>query len=221
MNRIIKNVIDVQNNKFNNDDVISFENMSYDDIIKSIILFQNYENDNNINIKFNFKFIDFSLKKDIIKYFLINKNIINKNIIHNILLLIKSHNTLSDNFFKSNDIYYNSLDELLNIKLDMTDDILEFKKYIISLFFSMLKSLNKFKFSPLDFCVKFSAFDECIFNELDFLTLSSLISNIDYSYDFNQCPYLYDAEIYFSQLVVNHMQTVCLIENFLNNVNKK
>jgi hypothetical protein len=98
------------------------------------------------------------------------------------------------------------------------EEILEFKKYITSLFFSMMKSLNKFKFSPLDFCIKFSSFDDYIFNELDFLTLSSLISTIDYSYNFAECPYLYDAEIYFSRLVVNHMQTVCLVEHFLNGI---
>lgn len=65
----------------------------------------------------------------------------NSNILINISLLLKRFNNLDETLFDREDIYFSSIVELIDIKLELQDDLDELRKNIVKYYFSVIKSL--------------------------------------------------------------------------------
>ena len=74
----------------------------------------------------------------------------NISIIQNILTLIKTYNTFDDHFFLSDEIYLNSIEQFLDVKMALAQKITAFNFKLISCWLSLFKSANKFEYNELD-----------------------------------------------------------------------
>lgn len=65
----------------------------------------------------------------------------NTNIIINIALLLKRLNNYDDTIFEREDIYFTSLVELVDVKLELKNELDELRKVIVKYYLSVIKSL--------------------------------------------------------------------------------
>lgn len=101
---------------------------------------QEFEQNYIFNIEL--KQISKDYKLDMFKMFLKRETVLNSKIILNIYNLIKTYNSFEDAFFVHPDVYFNTLEEYLDIRTDLMDDIKEFSKQLVFYYLSCLKSLH-------------------------------------------------------------------------------
>lgn len=82
------------------------------------------------------------LKLEAFKISLTRDTVVDSKIILNIYNLIKTYNSFEDTFFAHPDVYFNTLEEYLDIRTDLMDDIKAFSKQLIIYYLSCLKSLH-------------------------------------------------------------------------------
>ena len=88
----------------------------------------------------NLKHASVEKKAEIIKGALQYDNLADPLMLLNILNLVKVYNTLDDTYFQSEDIFVNSVEELLDLKLAIVPELKEFSKKIAIYFFGLVKS---------------------------------------------------------------------------------
>ncbi|MGN1393467.1 MAG: hypothetical protein ACI4V7_05405, partial [Succinivibrionaceae bacterium] len=137
----------------------------------SIIFESEYKNPKDIFLT-NLKGLDIELITEGLKFALNYKNLKDSLMLLNILNLIKTYNTLDDSFFMNENIYISSIEDMLDLRLNLKDEIKEFNKKLSMYFISLIKSYNKTIFLPTDKCVDLPEIYKNIFLNIDLLTLS-------------------------------------------------
>ena len=96
--------------------------------------------------------------------------------IMNLINLVKVYNTLADDYFESPDVYVNSVEELLDLKLALSANLKEFARNIVIYFLSILKSYHKTSYNSTDSHKPLLSLYNMFFWSVDFLTLSGILA---------------------------------------------
>lgn len=138
------------------------------------------------------KGLDTDLLAEAFRYSMSRKDLKDPMMILNIVNLIKIYNTLDDSFFNHEDIYVSSIENLIDIRLELQEEIEAFIKELSIYFLSLFKSYNKVTYTPTDNHKMLPSIYKIIFMTNDSLTLSGIFSvSIPFSTD--ECVFLDDA----------------------------
>ena len=148
------------------------------------------ENKNNIGI--DLKGLNTELLTAAVSYSLTREDLADPLMLLNILDLVKIYNTLDTSFFENPDVYVNSIEELLDLKLDLQEDLDKFTRQLSIYFISLFKSYNKTNYTPLDKHIPLPRIYKALFVTSDFLTLSGIFS-VSKPFSTEECVYLDDA----------------------------
>ena len=85
------------------------------------------------------KVISYKDKKDFLVYAIGSKGLKNSNVIINISLLIKQG--IDETLFERKDIYFNSLMELIDLKIDMKQQLDDLREKLVKYYFGVVKSI--------------------------------------------------------------------------------
>ena len=110
----------------------------------------------------------------------------------NLIVLVKTYNTLQDEFFNDQHIYVTSLEQMLDLKLALSKDLKQFIKTLSVYFISLLRSYPKFVFTPMDTHIKLPELYKIMITSMDFLTLCGVFA-ISQPFNTDQCVYVDDA----------------------------
>lgn len=128
------------------------------------------------NVMIDIKSLPLDQKVDIIKFALNYDELEDPLMIMNLLNLVKVYNTLADEYFESPDIYVNSVEELLDLKLAVSKELKEFTRRISLYFLSLFKSYSKTAFTATDEHIALPKLYEIVFSAVDFLTLAGIFA---------------------------------------------
>lgn len=199
--------------------IISFkQGIEKETLLDDIKLIYDFENDENAIVFMNLKGLDTSLIIEAIKYSLTREDLRNPYMLLNIINLIKIYNTLDDSFFQNDKIYVSSIEDLLDIKLDLTEEISKFQRQLSIYFISLFKSYNKTQYEPLDKHIDLPNIYKNIIMASDILTLSGIFS-VSEPFSTSECIYINDASMYMTSLLSKGSLSVLLMNNLLGEVN--
>lgn len=194
---------------------ITFHNsLSLEDVEKSLSCIYDYENTlDNVNVILNLKELEVELLAECFRYSLAREDLRDPVMILNIINLVKIYNTLDDSFFADENIYVKSIEDLLDLKLEIHSELKEFVKKLSMYFVSLFKSYNKIIFTPLDNHKKLPNVIKAIFLSTDLLTLSGIFASSE-PFNTADCCYVEDSLIYVSSLLLKGSMSVNLMESF-------
>lgn len=120
------------------------------------------------------------VKLELFKVLLKRETTINTKVILNIYNLIKTYNSFEDAFFAHPDIYFNTLEEYLDIRTDLMDELKEFSRRLIIYYLSCLKSLHVTEADTAYNNLKpIPAVYQRILLVIDFFTLSKIMNKVE------------------------------------------
>ncbi len=186
------------------------------DFLSKIYDFEKNSSDKG-KIKLNLKSLTTELKIEAFRYSLTRDDICDPYMILNMFNLIKIYNTLDDSYFSSVAVYVNSIEELLDIKLELQSELKRFAKQISVYFLSLLKSYNKTSYTPLDQHQELPLLYGYIFQFSDFLTISGIFS-ITESFSTDECKYIDDAFVYIKLLIEKSIIGDSLLMKFIDHL---
>lgn len=149
-----------------------------------------------------------------IKYMLSREDLKDKLVILNIISLIKPCNSLDDEVFKSEDIYFNSLTEFLDFKLALNENLKEFCTTLSIYYVSLFKSYAKLEISFLDDARDMPSLYGTLIASLDFFTLGGIFSKAR-PFNTDACFVIKSAAAYVSNLADKNKITSSLYEAIL------
>ena len=155
---------------------------------------------------------DVNEKAAIIKYALTKEDLTDPLMIMNLINLVKIYNTLEDAYFESKDVYVNSVEELLDLKLALSADLKEFARKITFYFLSLFKSYVKTSYTDTDKYIELPKLYESIFCNVDFLTLSGIASKAP-EISTKDLVYVEGAYKYFSLLIIKGMDAINMMKD--------
>lgn len=144
------------------------------DIIKKV---NDIEIESGLTIFINLKPLNIQKIQEILSSLLKYDRLSNASILFNIILLLKTYNTLEDEFFNNKNVYYSSLEDFLDIKNGLKSNIKELNTKLSIYFISIFRSLNKFEFSFIDNPVQIPELYKNILLSVDVFTIGGILSN--------------------------------------------
>lgn len=154
-------------------------------------------------------------KVEVLKYALQYDDLEDPLMLLNILNLVKVYNTLDDSYFESKDIYVNSVEELLDLKLAISKELKAFSRRLSVYFLSILKSYNKLAFTPADEHIALPKIYESIILATDLLTLSGIFAKIN-DISTSELTYIDNSYVYMTSLISNGALCADMLNEFLN-----
>lgn len=79
-----------------------------------------------------------------------NDYCLNYSVILNLNLLVNGYNTLDDGMFESDEVWFTSIEQLIDIKIDLADVISKFQRNVTIWTLGLLKSAHKVEYVYLD-----------------------------------------------------------------------
>lgn len=152
-------------------------------------------------------------KAEIIKFALKYNKLEDPLMLLNIMNLVKVYNTLDESYFKAEDIFVNSIEELLDLKLAITKELKEFSNKIVVYFLGILKSYNKMAFTPADEHEELPVVFQNIFNAIDISTIASLFAKCG-KFSSDDVVYIDHAYTYMTSILFKSTNAINLIEEF-------
>lgn len=199
---------------------ISFTNDINENDIKTIIdTIVKYENDNE-SIPLNIKNLDNDLLTKIFKISLGNNNIKNTTLILNIINFVKTYNTLSDDFFNDENICVSSVEEFLDLKLSLKEDIQAFINDISFYFICLIKSFGKIRSSLNDDIIEMPGMYDIIFNSMDFQSMCSIFSKCN-DLDISKTRFINNCSNYMNVLLLKNQISSFLLNDFYKQLEKQ
>ena len=186
-------------------------------LLQQIYDIENSEDYNDI-IYLKLKGLKVELLSQAIKYSLSREDLKNPLMLLNIINLLKIYNTLDDSFFENDDVYVSSIEELLDLKLSLLNELKDFTKKVSIYFMSLFKSYNKITFSPLDKHIKLPNIYSAIFLSCDILTLSGIFSTSE-PFSTSECVFINESFKYVSSLLMKNSLSLSLFNSFLESTN--
>lgn len=170
-------------------------------------------------IHVNLKALTFDSKKIAIKFFLANVNLKHPEFLLNLINLIKNYNSLSEEFFGNEKVLFTDLEEFLNIKLELKDEIQQFIDDFTVHYFAMMMSLHKIESNFLDNVKVMPNTYLSLIRALDFVTLSGICSKSKNLYKPNF--YISDSIDIFQTLLGKMSYTNQIMQLLLSNIEKE
>ena len=162
----------------------------------------------------NLKSLNTDLKASALKYALSRDDLKDPVTSLNIFNLIKIYNTLDDSFFEDENVWVNSLEDLLDLKLEIHDELKAFVKQFSIYFLSLIKSYNKMVYTPLDNHIDLPQSFKTLFLSMDFMTASGIFS-ISEPINTEDLTYINDATPYLMEMMVKNCMGIGLLNAFL------
>jgi hypothetical protein len=178
----------------------------------------NKDNEEQVILMFNLKEAKTEQKIDALKYGFSTPTLDDPLMQLNLYNLIKSYNNMNDEFFASSDVYFNSVEELLDIKLALGVEIKAFIRQLSIYYMSLFKSYNKLFFTPSDEHISLPTLYKNMILTSDLLTLSGIFAKSP-EFSTNELIYIDDAYVYLTALITRSNNSMDLIDDFLNGLN--
>ena len=170
--------IELNSDILKNESEISFsDSIAVNEIVDIIKKVNDIEIESGLNIFINLKPLNIQKIQEILSSLLKCDRLSNASILFNIILLLKTYNTLEDEFFNNKNVYYSSLEDFLDIKNGLKSDIKELNTKLSIYFMSIFRSLNKFEFSFIDNPVHIPALYKNILLSVDVFTIGGILNN--------------------------------------------
>lgn len=170
--------IELNSDILKNESEISFsDSFTVNDIVDIIKKVNDIEIESGLTIFINLKPLNIQKIQEILSVFLKYDKLTNASILFNIILLLKTYNTLEDEFFNNKNVYYSSLEDFLDIKNGLKSNIKELNTKLSIYFISIFRSLNKFEFSFIDNPVQIPELYKNILLSVDVFTIGGILSN--------------------------------------------
>ena len=170
--------IELNSDILKNESEISFsDSIAVNEIVDVIKKVNDIEIESGLTIFINLKPLNIQKIQEILSSLLKCDRLSNASILFNIILLLKTYNTLEDEFFKNKNVYYSSLEDFLDIKNGLKSDIKELNTKLSIYFMSIFRSLNKFEFSFIDNPVQIPELYKNILLSVDVFTIGGILSN--------------------------------------------
>ena len=170
--------IELNSDILKNESEISFsDSITVNDIVDIIKKVNDIEIESGLTIFINLKPLNIQKIQEILSSLLKYDRLSNASILFNIILLLKTYNTLEDEFFNNKNVYYSSLEDFLDIKNGLKSDIKELNTKLSIYFMSIFRSLNKFEFSFIDNPVQIPELYKNILLSVDVFTIGGILSN--------------------------------------------
>ena len=170
--------IELNSDILKNESEISFsDSIAVNEIVDIIKKVNDIEIESGLNIFINLKPLNIQKIQEILSSLLKCDRLSNASILFNIILLLKTYNTLEDEFFNNKNVYYSSLEDFLDIKNGLKSDIKELNTKLSIYFMSIFRSLNKFEFSFIDNPVHIPELYKNILLSVDVFTIGGILSN--------------------------------------------
>ena len=136
----------------------------------------------------------------------------------NLFTLIKGYNTLSEKFFSSEDVYVNSIEQLLDIKLDLKTQLNRISKNLAIYFVSIIKYANKLNITLTDNPVKIKNIYHIFLCMGDILTLSGILNQCD-DFKISDTVLIYDGMNYLMSILEKSSLGIKMLDKFLGDNN--
>lgn len=189
------------------------------DMIETLGKIFDYEKDlENVNVILDLKGLDTELLLEAIKYALTREDLKDPVMILNILNLVKIYNTLDDSFFENKNIYVSSIEDMLDLKLSLRNELKSFSKQLSIYFISLFKSYNKISYNPLDSHIQLPNIYSAIFLSSDILTLSGIFA-VSETFSTENCVYIDDSFKYISNLLTKNVVALDFMNGFFKGLN--
>ena len=170
--------IELNSDILKNESEISFsDSIAVNEIVDIIKKVNDIEIESGLTIFINLKPRNIQKIQEILSSLLKHDRLSNASILFNIILLLKTYNTLEDEFFNNKNVYYSSLEDFLDIKNGLKSDIKELNTKLSIYFMSIFRSLNKFEFSFIDNPVQIPELYKNILLSVDVFTIGGILSN--------------------------------------------
>ena len=191
------------------------EEITSEQLLELLKLVYDYEQRPKTKVLFlNLKKLDTDLKADALKYALSREDLKDPITSLNILNLIKIYNNLDDSFFENENVWVNSLEDLLDLKLLINDELKAFIKQFSIYFLSLIKSYNKMIYTPLDTHIDLPQTYKTLFLSMDFMTASGIFS-VSEPINTDELIYINEATPYLMEMMVKNCMGIGLLNAFL------
>lgn len=189
------------------------------DFLMKLYTFETELTDNKANcVYLDLKGLDIESLAEAIRCSLTREDLVDPIMILNIINLIKIYNTLSEEFFASDNIYVSSIEELLDLRLEISEELKEFSKKLSIYFISLFKSYNKVVFTALDEHIALPNIYKAIFLSTDLLTLSGIFSDSE-PFSTDECVIIDNAFEYLMALQEKNNLCLGLMDSFFKRFN--
>lgn len=170
--------IELNSDILKNESEISFsDSIAVNEIVDIVKNVNDIEIESGLTIFINLKPLNIQKIQEILSVFLKYDKLTNASVLFNIILLLKTYNTLEDEFFNNKNVYYSSLEDFLDIKNGLKSNIKELNTKLSIYFISIFRSLNKFEFSFIDNPVQIPELYKNILLSVDVFTIGGILSN--------------------------------------------
>lgn len=142
----------------------------------------------------------------------------NKSLILNIISLVKSYNTFNDDFFNNKLIFFNSIEQFLDVKIELQDNIKIINSEISTYFISLFRSISKTEYTVLDSYCDIPTFYKIFFLTTNLVTISTILEQMPQNYTYN-LKNIKGAHLYLSKLISTYALTTELMTNFFRKRN--
>lgn len=166
----------------------------------------------------NIKDVSTENKIEVFKYLFSNKELTNYSCIINVYNFIKAYNSLDDKFFNSRLVFVKTIEEFLDIKLALKDQIQQYIDDFTSWYLSLFMYVSKLDVNFLEKSEKLPNSYQVIINMADMVSLSGICQKANI-----KSIMLHEMPISDSLNIVNRLvQKMQLVENLytslLNNI---
>lgn len=169
------------------------------------------------NILLDLRQLDIEILAEAIRFSINRDDLVDSLMILNIINLVKISNTLDDSFFENEDVYFKSIEDLIDIKFDLMTDLNEFVKKLSIYFISLFKSYNKISFTTTEQHYELPLLYRTIFSSVDLLTLSGIFTICD-PFSTEECIYIDNSLEYLIPLLSKSVASINLMNSFLESL---
>lgn len=148
------------------------------------------------------------------------QHLTNKSLMLNILALIKSYNTFTDEYFNDERIFFSSIEQFLDVKIELQAEIKAIDAEISTYFYSILRSISKTEYTILDSYVDIPKFYKAFFLTTNLVTVSGILAQMPNDYQYN-LKYVKGAHLYLSNVLQTYNLATSMMNSFFEGFNSK
>lgn len=178
-----------------------------------------YDSELNLDTKdtylLNFKLLNSELKAEVFKYAFTREDLKDPLTSLNIFNLIKIYNTLDETFFEDENVWFNSLEDLLDLKLLIHSELKTFVRQFSIYFLSLIKSYNKMTYTLLDNNIELPQLYKTLFLSMDFMTAAGIFS-VSNPINTTELLCINDPMKYLTEMMVKNCLGISLFNDFLS-----
>lgn len=163
-------------------------------------------------IKVSFAGISYEDRLVIFREVLADESLVDYTLFTNVNLLVNGYNTLADELFARDDIAFNSIEELLDFKLDLQDVIYNYQKSLMFYYLGALKSMHRVEFTYLNDVVMIPNSYQLFLRSTNLVNLSQVFDKIKDPIDPTKLPLVGGAFDLIAQLARNTVGSFTLLK---------